>query len=146
MTHMRIAVVSDIHGYRTALQAVIADLRGVAPDLILNGGDVADTGSSPVEVLDYIQESGWPGVMGNTDEILVRPESLENFASQSSAPAAMWSAIRDMASYTRHRLGPERLAWLRTMQRRTFKRRWRWCMQARVILGELRVKMRPTPS
>ena len=112
---MRIAIVSDIHGNFTALQAVIADLEGVSPDLIFHGGDLADAGSSPVEVVDYIRHADWPGVMGNTDEMLIRPESLEKFAAQSSAPPAMWSAIRQMADYTRIRLGPERLAWLCTM-------------------------------
>lgn len=53
--------------------------------------------------------------MGNTDEMLVRPASLEDFASQSSAPPKMWSVIRQIASATRSRLGEERLAWLREL-------------------------------
>jgi len=109
---MRIAVLSDIHGNLTALEAVIADLRQTAPDLILHGGDLADSGSSPVEVLDRIRDLNWPGVLGNTDEMLVRPESLEAFASQSKAPASMWAMIREMAAATRAALGPDRLAWL----------------------------------
>jgi len=35
---MRIAVVSDVHGNLTALEAVIADLRTVAPDVVLQAG------------------------------------------------------------------------------------------------------------
>jgi predicted phosphodiesterase len=35
---MRVAIVTDIHGNRRALQAVLADLKQVAPDLILHGG------------------------------------------------------------------------------------------------------------
>jgi hypothetical protein len=31
---MRIAIVSDIHGNRTAFEAVLADLQQTAPDLI----------------------------------------------------------------------------------------------------------------
>ena len=31
---MRIAVVSDIHGNLTALEAVLADLREISPDLV----------------------------------------------------------------------------------------------------------------
>jgi diadenosine tetraphosphatase ApaH/serine/threonine PP2A family protein phosphatase len=50
--------------------------------------------------------------MGNTDEMLVQPGSLEEFAAQSSAPAALWDAIRKIASATRSMLGEERLAWL----------------------------------
>jgi predicted phosphodiesterase len=42
---MRIAVVSDIHGNRTAFEAVLADLRQTSPDLIFHGGDLADAGA-----------------------------------------------------------------------------------------------------
>jgi predicted phosphodiesterase len=112
---MRIAVVSDIHGNLTAFDAVLADIRQASPDLVLHGGDLADSGSSPVEIIDRIRDLGWQGVMGNTDEMLVRPASLEDFASQSSAPATLWSAIREIASATRSILGDERLAWLRAL-------------------------------
>jgi hypothetical protein len=51
-------------------------------------------------------------VVGNTDEMLAMPETLEEFASQSKAPPALWSPIREMAAATRDLLGEERLAWL----------------------------------
>ena len=109
---MRVAVVSDIHGNLTAFEAVLADVRQCSPDLVLHGGDLADPGSSPVEIVDHIRSLGWPGVMGNTDEMLVQPESLEEFARQSSAPPILWNTIRQIASVTRSLLGEERLAWL----------------------------------
>lgn len=112
---MRIAVVSDIHGNLTAFEAVLANIRQVSPDLVLHGGDLADSGSSPVEIVDRIRDLGWQGVMGNTDEMLVRPDSLEDFARQSSAPPALWAAVRDIAAATRAALGEERLAWLRSL-------------------------------
>ncbi len=114
---MRIAVVSDIHGNRTAFEAVLADLRQTEPDLIVHGGDLADAGSNPVEIVDRIRDLGWPGVLGNTDEMLFRPESLEEFASQSSAPPGLWAVIREMAVWTREALGEERLNWLRGLPR-----------------------------
>jgi len=114
---MRIAILSDIHGNRTAFEAVLADLRQTSPDLILHGGDLADAGASPVEIVDRIRDLGWQGVVGNTDEMLFRPESLEEFASQSSAPPSLWAAIRQMASATRAMLGDERIAWLRRLPR-----------------------------
>ena len=114
---MRVAIVSDIHGNRTAFEAVLADLRRVSPDLILHGGDLSDSGSSPAEIVDQVRDLGWPGVAGNTDEMLFRPDSLEEFAGQSSAPPALWDAIREMAAWTRAALGEERLAWLATMPR-----------------------------
>ncbi len=112
---MRIAILSDIHGNRTALDAVIADLRITAPDLVYHGGDLADSGSSPVEVVDHVRAIGWAGVLGNTDEMLVRPAALEAFAAQSRAPATLWDAIREIAAATRASLGEDRLAWLGTL-------------------------------
>ena len=46
---MRIAIVSDIHGNRTAQAAVLADLQQASPDLIVQGGDLA-SGSHDAEV------------------------------------------------------------------------------------------------
>ena len=109
---MRIAIVSDIHGNQTAFEAVLADLKETTPDVVLHVGDLANSGSAPAEIVDRIRDLGWPGVMGNTDELLVRPEALEAFASQSSAPTALWQAIREIAAVTREMLGKERLAWL----------------------------------
>lgn len=109
---MRIAIVSDIHGNLTALEAVIADLRSAAPDRVFLGGDLADGGARPVEVLDQLRGLGWRSVLGNADEMLFRPEALEAFAAKSQAPAALWDALRENAAATRAALGEERLAWL----------------------------------
>lgn len=114
---MRIAVVSDIHGNLTAFDAVLADLRETSPDLIFHGGDLADWGSGPAEILDRIRDLGWPGVVGNTDEMLFDPRTLEEFARTSSAPGAIWDAVREMAAATRDVLGEERIEWLRGLPR-----------------------------
>ena len=114
---MRIAVVSDIHGNLTAFEAVLVDLRQTSPDLILHGGDLADDGASPVEIVDHIRDLGWPGVIGNGEEALSMPEILDAFASQSSAPPAIWPPIRELMSATRALLGDERLTWLRSLPR-----------------------------
>ncbi len=94
---------------------MIADIRKVSPDLVLHGGDLADAGSSPVEVVDRIRGLGWNGTKGNTDEMLTTPEALEEYANTSKAPASMWRAIREMAAVTRNRLGTNRLAWLNNL-------------------------------
>ncbi len=114
---MRIAVVSDIHGNRTAFEAVLEDLRQTSPDLILHGGDLADSGSSPVEIVDRIRDLGWPGVVGNTDEMLFDPTSLTEFASHSPQLQPLFAAVEEMAVATREALGEERLAWLRQLPR-----------------------------
>jgi diadenosine tetraphosphatase ApaH/serine/threonine PP2A family protein phosphatase len=85
--------------------------------LIFHGGDLADAGSSPVEIVDRIRALGWPGVIGNTDEMLARPETLEDFAGKSSAPSSLWNVIREMAAATRQALGDERIAWLGQLPR-----------------------------
>jgi predicted phosphodiesterase len=114
---MRIAIVSDIHGNRTAFEAVLADLRQTSPDLILHGGDLADGGASPVEIVDRIRDLGWPGVVGNTDEMLFRPESLQEFGRESPQLQPLFAVIEEMAAATRAALGEERLAWLRELPR-----------------------------
>jgi predicted phosphodiesterase len=114
---MRIAVVSDIHGNLTAFEAVLADLRRTSPDLIFHGGDLADSGAHPAEIVDRVRGLGWPGVAGNTDEMLFRPESLEEFASQSPNLQPLLAALKEMAAATREALGEERLAWLSRLPR-----------------------------
>jgi putative phosphoesterase len=112
---MRIAVVSDIHGNRTAFEAVLAYLRQTAPDLILHGGDLAASGAGPVEIVDQIRDLAWPGVMGNVDEMLFAPESLTAFAPQSPSMQPLVPLIEEMAEATREVLGEARLEWLRAL-------------------------------
>jgi putative phosphoesterase len=109
---MRIAVVSDIHGNRSALEAVVADLRQTSPDLILHGGDLPHGGANPAWIVDCIRDLGWRGVAGNTDEMLWRPESLTEFAQQSPALKPLFDVIEQMAAATCEALGAERIAWL----------------------------------
>jgi putative phosphoesterase len=106
---VRIAVVSDIHGNLTALEAVLADLRETAPDLIFHGGDLVQGGSNSAGVVDMIRDLGWPGVVGNTDELMFRPESLREFF----GVAPIGDVIEEMATFERGALGEERLEWLR---------------------------------
>ena len=114
---MRIAIVSDIHGNRPAFDAVLADLRDASPDLILHGGDLADGGSSPADIIDQIRDLGWQGVLGNTDEMLINPAALTEFASKAPQLASMFAAIEEMAAFTRAALGEDRLQWMRGLPR-----------------------------
>src|SRR6266446_3555892 len=100
---MRIAIVSDIHGNRTAFEAVLADLRQTSPDLILHGGDLADGGASPVEIVDRIRDLGWQGVVGNTDEMLFKPDSLTEFAKQSPKLQPLFCSDRGDGGCDPHR-------------------------------------------
>lgn len=68
---MRIAVISDIHGNLTALEAVLADLAGERVDQIVCLGDLAFKGPQPAECVARIRELGIPCIRGNTDVVLV---------------------------------------------------------------------------
>jgi putative phosphoesterase len=115
---MRIAVVSDIHGNRTALDAVLADLRQVAPDFIIHGGDLAASGSHDAEVIDRIRSLGWPGVVGNTDEMLWVPERLDSLGSQNPALRKLLSTLAEMIPRMRASLGEERVQWMKAWPKR----------------------------
>ncbi len=49
----RVAAIYDVHGNLPALEALLADLQSVEPDLIVVGGDVV-AGPMPAEVLDRL--------------------------------------------------------------------------------------------
>lgn len=107
---MRIASISDIHGNRTAFEAVLADLRQTSPDLILHGGDLAHAGGSPAYIVNRIRDLRWEGVLGNTDEMRPMPESLTAFARETPKLRSLCAVIGQMAAATRESLGLERLA------------------------------------
>jgi putative phosphoesterase len=109
---MRVAILSDIHGNRRAFDAVLADLREVAPDVVVHGGDLAYGGAHPAEIIDQVRALGWPGVRGNTDEMLWAPESLAEFAVAQPKLAALMTRIQEMIPPTLASLGEERLRWL----------------------------------
>jgi putative phosphoesterase len=105
---MRVAIVSDIHGNLTALEAVIADLSIIQPDLVVQAGDSALGGSQPAAVIDRIRELGWPGVMGNSDEVLWNPEA---------APDDEKELVQRLVDATLPLLAEEHIQWLRTLPR-----------------------------
>jgi putative phosphoesterase len=113
---MRIAILSDIHGNLTALEAVVADLKQTSPDLVIHGGDLAASGHRPAEVIDCVRDLGWAGVRGNTDEMLWAPEPGE--ALLNTAPkirSLVEVLLSSFAPATRHLIGAGRLAWLREL-------------------------------
>jgi putative phosphoesterase len=64
---MRIGLISDIHGNRVALDAVLADIEASGGvDHLVCLGDVA-VGPQPTEALARVRELGCPVVMGNWD-------------------------------------------------------------------------------
>src|ERR671932_1665523 len=115
---MRVAVVSDVHGNLLALEAVLADLADIQPDLVVYGGDMALGGPEPAAVVDRIRELGWPSVLGNTDEMLWEP-ALQEEQERRAAKLRAWlhTLFATLAPWAREHLGSERIAWLRTLPR-----------------------------
>lgn len=114
---MRIAVVSDIHANLTALDAVIADVRETGADLVVHGGDLVGGGPRPAEVIDRVRDLKWPGVYGNTDEMLWMPHRVSE-----TLHAPHLHRIRDLLlTHTIPAVcgavGDERIAWLRSLPR-----------------------------
>src|SRR5205085_11570374 len=100
----------------TGFDAVAADIERHAPDLVLHGGDLVLMGPQPAEVVDRVRELGWPGVVGNTDEVLWRPDELATQLDRAPKLRALLTLIfREYAPATLERLGEERIAWLREL-------------------------------
>lgn len=113
---MRFALVSDIHGNLTALEAVVADLRRRGVERVVHGGDLALMGSSPAEVVDRIAELGWDGVVGNTDEALWSAGEHERQLARAPKLAALLDLIfGEYVPFACEALGDERLASLRSL-------------------------------
>lgn len=112
---MRIAIVSDVHGNRTAFEAVLADLRVTAPDVVLHGGDLAASGAHPAEVVDRIRDLGWFGVCGNTDEMLWNRETLTDYAAKFPRLQSILAILDEMIPWTRAALGEDRIHWLQSL-------------------------------
>lgn len=70
---MRLAVVSDIHGNLRALEAVHAEIKAAAPDVIVNLGDCLSAPLWPEETAQYLMAENWLTVRGNHDRWLSNP-------------------------------------------------------------------------
>lgn len=69
---MRVAVMSDVHGFDLALGAVLADLAGqgdIAETIV--AGDLCEVGPAPAAVLDLLRDGVFTVLTGNTDRDLV---------------------------------------------------------------------------
>jgi len=72
---MRVAVMSDIHGFGPALEAVLADLEAqaalapIAETIV--AGDLCEVGPTPGAVLERLRGTDFTVLVGNTDRDLV---------------------------------------------------------------------------
>ena len=96
---MRVAVVSDIHSNKVALDAVLDDLPPV--DRIVCAGDVVGYNPWPAACLDAVRERQIPTVMGNHDRA-VATDTRFRFNSMAGAGVA----------HAREQLDDDAVAWL----------------------------------
>lgn len=86
---------------------------------MLLGGDLAQGGPQPAEVIDTIRHRGWRSVRGNADELLVRiadgssPAEAAGPGEPWHGPLPEWKAARAIWSVSG--LGPERIEFLRSL-------------------------------
>lgn len=104
---MRVAALYDIHGNLPALEAVLAEVRRAAVDLLVIGGDVVP-GPMPRETIACLRDLELPlrFVQGNGDrEVLAQRAGVES--------AAIPEAFREAMRWTARQLEPEDERWLR---------------------------------
>jgi len=66
--HFRVAVLVDIHGNYNALQAVLDDASGFAPDCYVFGGDIVSGAGQPRQCMEELRRLNAKGTLGNMDE------------------------------------------------------------------------------
>ena len=81
---MRIAVIADVHGNLIALEAVLAHLRGAAPDLVVNLGDLVSGPFDPAGSADAQMALACPTLAGNHER-----QVLEGSTGRSDATARL---------------------------------------------------------
>jgi predicted phosphodiesterase len=65
---MRVAVMSDVHGFDLALERVIADVTATGPyDEVIVAGDLCEVGPDPARTIALLQGAGYTALLGNTD-------------------------------------------------------------------------------
>ncbi|MED4603210.1 metallophosphoesterase family protein [Paenibacillus validus] len=73
----KIAIISDIHSNLTALDTVLADIRGRGIERIVCLGDLVGKGPQPAESVDRIREVCETTVQGNWDHGIGGPQDKE---------------------------------------------------------------------
>ncbi len=99
----RIALISDVHGNLTALEAVLADIDARGIERIFNLGDYVGKGPRGREVVDICRERCEVNVLGNWDDFL---PALEEFGDAAQSETLQW---------WRDQLAPGQGEWLRSL-------------------------------
>lgn len=95
---MRLGILSDIHGNRHALEAVLIELDAQGIDRLICLGDVVGYGPEPEACLDLLIERRAIVILGNHEEAVLEPRIANGFR----------DAAREAIAWTRRRLRRDR--------------------------------------
>jgi predicted phosphodiesterase len=101
---MRVAVMSDIHGYSLALDTVLADLETQGPfDAVVVAGDLCEVGPDPAGVIERLRRLPFTVLQGNTDfDIALAADGFHR---------------SDDLDFVLDEIGPDGVEWLRRLPR-----------------------------
>lgn len=108
---MKVAIISDLHSNREALDAVMGHIEGLGLDRVYCLGDVVGYGPEPEYCVDVVMQRTEVCLMGNHDEALFHDARDFN------------AHARGAIDYTRKRMRP---AWYSGREK---KARWSWLQQ-----------------
>ncbi|MBN2899839.1 MAG: metallophosphoesterase family protein, partial [Clostridia bacterium] len=111
---MKIAVISDVHGNLSALNAVLQDIEKQNITNIFFLGDLVMNGPSPwevFEVIDALSPEVW--IKGNTDEW------LENYVENAEPEDEHTKLIIERNNYAKGRLSEKQIEKLRNLQQQS---------------------------
>ncbi len=106
---MRIALISDIHGNRPALDVVLKHIKETGADRIISLGDLATLGPEPVSIIEKIRELDCTCIMGNHDEFLIKPRLINSYIDN--------QLIHDTVDWCREQLSRDHLQFIRSFPR-----------------------------
>jgi predicted phosphodiesterase len=101
----RIALISDVHGNLTALEAVLADIDARGITTIYNLGDYVGKGPRGREVIDICRERCQVNILGNWDD----------FLPASGLGLSGWPEDHPSLRWWREQLAPGQGEWLRSL-------------------------------
>ena len=111
----KVAILSDVHGNVTALEAVRKAIKREKPDVVAIGGDIVMNGPEPGATIDAIRAMEAEGaivVQGNTD---IAVADFDYAAAFPWFTDGVPDAHRAAAEWAHDELGDERLSWLRRL-------------------------------
>jgi len=92
-----VAVISDLHGNLTALQAVMDVIDGLNVEAVYCLGDILGKGAFPSEVVDICRSRCQVSLMGNHEDFFLKDRSVEHY------------------TWIRNRLSPEQQDWVASL-------------------------------